>query len=320
MTRWPKLTAGLTLAIAVLSAGAQPYPARPIRMIVSNAPAGMPDITARLVAAKLAEGLGQQVIVENRAGAGSTIGTAAVVKAPPDGYTLLVVIDSHAKNPHLFKNLEYDTVNDLAPVTLLVRGPLILVVHPGVPARTVREFVQLARARPGAINFATVGPGSPARLLMELLKVEARIDVTNVPYKGAGLALTDLVGGQVDAMFPTITSAAAHLKSGRLRGIAVTSEQRSPALPAVPTMRDIYPNFVAESWAGLLAPARTPPEIIARLNTEVAKALALPDLKARLAELGIEPAAGTPGDFDKLIRAEIERWGKVIRAQKITLE
>lgn len=320
MTPWPKLIAGLTLAIAALSAGAQPYPSRPIRIIVSNAPAGMPDITARLVAAKLAEGLGQQVIVENRAGAGSTIGTAAVVKAPPDGYTLLVVIDSHAKNPHLFKNLEYDTVKDLAPVSLLVRGPLILVVHPGVPARTVKEFVQLARARPGAINFATVGPGSPARLLMELLKVEARIDVTNVPYKGAGLALTDLVGGQVDAMFPTITSAAAHLKSGRLRGIAVTSEQRSPALPAVPTMRDVYPNFVAESWAGLLAPARTPPEIIARLNAEVAKALALPDLKARLAELGIEPAAGTPGDFDKLIRADIERWGKVIRAQKITLE
>jgi tripartite-type tricarboxylate transporter receptor subunit TctC len=315
-----QLLAGIALLVVALAADAQPYPSRPVRIIVSNAPAGMPDITARLVAAKLAEGLGQQVIVENRAGAGSTIGTAAVVKAPPDGYTLLVVIDSHAKNPHLFKNLEYDTVNDLAPVSLLVRGPLILVVHPGVPARTVKEFVQLARARPGAINFATVGPGSPARLLMELLKVEARIDVTNVPYKGAGLALSDLVGGHADAMFPTITSAAAHLKSGRLRGIAVTSDQRSPTLPDVPTMRDVYPNFVAESWAGLLAPARTPPEIVARLNAEVAKALALPDLKAKLAELGIEPAAGPSGDFDKLIRAEIERWGTVIRAQKITLE
>jgi tripartite-type tricarboxylate transporter receptor subunit TctC len=319
MQRRRQLLAGLTLVIAT-AAAAQHYPARPIRIIVSNAPAGMPDIAARLVAAKLPEGLGQQVIVENRAGAGSTLGTAAVVKAPPDGYTLLVVIDSHAKNPHLFKNLEYNTVSDLAPVTLLVRGPLILVVHPGVPAKTVREFVQLARARPAAINFATVGPGSPARLLMELLKLEARVDVTNVPYKGAGLALTDLVGGQVDAMFPTITSAAVHLKSGRLRGIAVTSEQRSPTLPGVPTRRDTYPIFVAESWAGLLAPARTPPEIIARLNAEVAKVLALPDLKTKLSELGIEPAASTPGEFDQLIRAEIARWGKVIRAQKITLE
>jgi tripartite-type tricarboxylate transporter receptor subunit TctC len=319
MKRWLQALAGLALAIAA-AAFAQTYPTRPIRIIVPNAPTGLADVSARLIAARLAEGLGQQLIVENRVGAGSTIGTAAAVKAAPDGYTLLVVFDSHAKNPHLFSNLEYDTLNDLAPVSLLVRGPLILVVHPGVPAKTVREFVQLARARPGSINFATVGPGSPARLLMELLKLEARIDVTNVPYKGAGTALTDLVGGHVDAMFPTVSSASAHVKSGRLRAIAVTSERHTPAFPGVPTMRDTYPGFVAESWAGMLAPAKTPPEIIARLNAEAAKALGQPDLKARLAELGLESASSTPAAFGQLIRAEIERWGKVIRAQKITLE
>jgi len=312
--------AALFLAAASIAVGAQPYPSRPIRIIVPNAPTGLADVTARLVAARLADGLGQQVIVENRVGAGSTIGTAAAVKAAPDGYTLLVVFDSHARNPHLFKNLDYDTVNDLAPVSLLVRGPLVLVVHPGVPAKTVKDFVRLARARPGAINFATVGPGSPARLLMELLQLEAKIHVTNVPYKGAGIALTDLVGGHVDAMFPTVSSASGHVKSGRLRAIAVTSAQPNSVFPGVPTMHDTYPGFVAESWVGLLAPARTPLEIIARLNAESAKALGQPETKARFAELGLETAAGTPGEFDKLIRAEIERWGKVIRAQKITLE
>lgn len=306
--------------LALSSSKGQAYPSKPIRIIVPNAPTGLADVSARLLAAKLAEGLGQQVIVENRVGAGSTIGTAAAVKAAPDGYTLLVVFDSHAKNPHLFRNLEYDTVNDLAPISLLVRGPLVLVVHPGVPAKTVKELVRLARAKPGAINFATVGPGSPARLLMELLKLEARIEVTHVPYKGAGAALTDLVGGHVDAMFPTVSSASSHVKSGRLRAIAVTSERPSAVFPDVPAMRDTYPGFVAESWVGMLAPARTPSDIIAKLNAETARALTLPETKARFAELGLETAAGTPADFEKLIRAEIERWGKVIRAQKITLE
>jgi len=183
---YPSLAvAGIMLTLMTAAAWAQTYPARPVRVIVPNAPTGVADVTARIVAAKLGETLGQQFVVENRVGAGSTIGTAAAVKAVPDGYTLLVVFDSHAKNPHLFKNLEYDTVADLAPVSLLVRGPLVLVVHPGVPVKTVRDLVQLAKAKPGAINFASVGPGSPARLLMEWLKLEARINVTNVPYKAA---------------------------------------------------------------------------------------------------------------------------------------
>ena len=308
------------LTLTGISAYSQPYPSKPIRIIVPNAPSGLTDITARLVGAKLAEGFGQQVIVDNRVGAGSTLGTAAAARAAPDGYTLLVVFDSHATNPHLFRKLEYDTVADLAPVSLLVRGPLVLVVHPAVPAKTAREFVQLARAKPGALNFATVGPGSPSRLLMELLRLEARIDVTNVPYKGAGLAVNDLMGGHVDAMFPTVTTAVPHLKSGRLHAVAVTSEARSAALPGVPTMKETYPAFVAVSWVGLLAPAKTPLEIVARLNAETLKALAAPDLKARLADLGLEAVGSTPGELDRWIRAEIERWGRVIRTQKITIE
>ncbi len=296
------------------------YPAKPVRIIVPNAPSGLADVSARIVAAKLAEALGQQFIVENRVGAGSTLGTAAAIRAAPDGYTLLAVFDSHATNPHLFKNLEFNTVNDLAPVSLLVRGPLVLVVNPGVPAKSVGELIALAKAKPGSLNFASVGPGSPARLLMELLRLEARVDVINVPYKGAGGAITDLIAGHVDAMFPTVSTAVPHVRSGRLRAIAVTSEKPAAALPGVPVMMSVVPNFRAESWVGLLAPAKTSQEIIARLNAECAKLLALSDVKARFAELGLETVGSTPAQFDHWIKTEIERWGRVIRAQKITLE
>ena len=311
------LTASVVASALAL---AQAYPAKPVRIIVPNAPSGLADVSARIVAAKLSELMGQQFVVENRVGAGSTLGTAAVVRAAPDGYTLLVVFDSHATNPHLFRNLEYNTVIDLAPVSLLVRGPLVLVVNPGVPAKTVGELIALAKSKPGALNFASVGPGSHARLLMELLKLEANVNVTNVPYKGAGGAVTDLIAGHVDAMFPTVSTAAPHVRSTRLRAIAVTSEKPSAALPGVPLMMSVYPNFRAESWVGLLGPAKLPADIIARLNVESAKLLALPDVKSRFAELGLEAAGGTPAQFDQWIKTEIERWGRVIRAQKIALE
>jgi len=324
MTRARQALAGLALAI-LAAAGSpqtwgQSYPGRPVRIIVPNATSGLADICARLVAAKLGESLGQQFIVENRPGAGGTLGTAAAVKAAPDGYTLLAVFDSHATNPHLFRNLPYDTLADLAPISLLVRGPLVLVVRQGLSAASAGDFVRLAKSRPGAINFAVVGPGSPARLLMELLKIEAGIDVTMVAYKGAGLALGDLVGEQVDAMFATVPSVSSHMKAGRLRALAITSARRSAILPGVAAMSESYPGFVSEAWVGLLAPARTPPEIVARLNAEVAKILELPEMKARFAELGLETAGGTPAQLDQWIRAELERWGKVIREQKITLE
>ncbi len=322
MTRARQALAGLALAIlaAAPQASGQGYPNKPVRIIVPNAASGLADICARLVAAKLGEALGRQFLVENRPGAGGTLGTAAAVRAAPDGYTLLAVFDSHAANPHLFGNLPYDTLADLAPISLLVRGPLVLVVRPGLGAASAGDFVRLAKSRPGAINFAVVGPGSPARLLMELLKIEAGIEVTMVAYKGAGLALGDLVGGEVDAMFATVPSVSSHMKAGRLRALAITSARRSAILPGVAAMSETYPGFVSEAWVGLLAPAKTPPEIVARLNAEVAKILDLPDMKARFADQGLETAGGTPAQLDQWIRAELERWGKVIREQKITLE
>ena len=310
----------LAILAATAAAHAQLYPARPVRVIVPNATGGLADISTRLVAAKLGEALGQQFLVDNRPGAGGTLGTAAAVRSAPDGYTLLAVFDSHATNPSLFRNLPYDTLADLAPVSLLARGPLVLVVRNGLAVASVEEFVGLARSRPGAINFATVGPGSPARLLMELLKVEARIDVTMVAYKGASLALSDLIGGQVDAIFATAPSVSSHLKAGRLRALAVTSARRSAVLPDVPAMSETYPEFVSEAWVGLLAPAKTPPEIVERLNAGVARVLALSDTKTRFAELGLEATPGSPEELDRWIRAEMERWGRVIREQKITLE
>jgi tripartite-type tricarboxylate transporter receptor subunit TctC len=324
MRRCPKAAVLFGLVILAATARgeacAQEYPNKPVRLIVPNATSGLADICARLVAAKLGEALGQPFLVENRPGAGGTLGTAAAVKSAADGYTLLAVFDSHAANPHLFRDLPYDTLADLAPISLIARGPLVLVVNPKLGSGTLEQFVSLAQSKPGAVNFATVGPGSPARLLMELLKLEAGIEVTMVPYKGAGLALGDLVSGQVQAMFATLPSVSSHLKAGRLRALAITSPQRSAALPGVPAMSETYSGFVYEAWVGLLAPARTPPGIVARLNAEVAKILDLPDTKARLAELGLEAAPGTPEGLDRWIRAETERWGRVIRERRITLE
>ncbi len=301
-------------------ATAQQFPAKPVRIIVPNAPSGLADVSARIVAAKLSESLGQQFVVDNRVGAGSTIGTATAAKAAPDGYTLLVVFDSHASNPHLFKNLDYNTLTDFAPVVQIARGTMVLVVNPSVPAKSARDLVQLAKSRPGAINFASVGPGSPARLLMEWLKLETGINVTNVPYKGAGNAIIDLISGQVDAMFLTPSSVTGHIKSGRLRAIAVTSEKGVAMFPGVAAMSDTVPNFRAETWSGMLVPAKVSADIIARLNAECVKLLAQPDVKSRFSELGLEAAPSTPAQFGQWIRVESERWGRVIRVQRITLE
>lgn len=310
------------LAGALIAGGAeaQNYPAKPVRIIVPNAPSGLADVSARIVAAKLSESLGQQFVVDNRVGAGSTIGTAVVAKAAPDGYTLLVVFDSHASNPLLFKNLDYNTLSDFAPVVQIARGTMVLVVNPSVPAKSARDLVQLAKSRPAAINFASVGPGSPARLLMEWLKLETGINVTNVPYKGGGTAIVDLISGQVDAMFLTPSSVTGHIKSGRLRAIAVTSEKGAAMFPGVAVMSATVPNFRAETWSGMLAPAKVSADIIARLNSECVKLLAQPDVKSRFSDLGLETAPGTPAQFGQWIRAESERWGRVIRVQRITLE
>ncbi len=311
--------AAIVLCLSAIAA-AQSYPVGPVRVIVPDVPTSLTYISARLVALKLTDALSADVIVENRAGAGGTIGTAAVAKAAPDGQTLLVISDSHATNLHLFRNLKYDTVADFAAVSLLARAPLVFVVNPNVPARTVSELVRLARAKPGALDFATLGPGSQSRLLMEMLKLEARVEVTSVPYRGAGQALPDLVGGRVDAMFQTVPGVAALVKAGRLRALAVTSETPSSELPGVPVMKEYYPDYVAQFWVGMLAPAKTRLAIIARLNAEVVKVLRTEELKTRFGNLGLEAVGSTPGEFDRWNHLEMERWGRVIRAQKITIE
>ncbi len=307
-------------ALTAGAAGAQTYPIKPVRIIVPNAPSGLADVSARIIAAKLSEALGQQFIVENRVGAGSTIGTAAAARATADGYTLLVVFDSHASNPHLFKNLDYNTLNEFAPVAQIARGTMVLVVNPGVPAKSVRDVIQLAKSKPGAITFASVGPGSPARLLLEWFKLKTGVNVVNVPYKGAGNAIIELISGQVDAMFLTPSSTTGHTRSGRLRAIAVTSEKGAAMFPGVAQVSDTLPNFRAETWSGLLAPVKVAPDIIARLNAECLKLLAQPDVMSRFNDLALEAAPGTPAQFGQWIRAESERWGRVIRAQKIVLE
>ncbi|MCC6473632.1 MAG: tripartite tricarboxylate transporter substrate binding protein, partial [Burkholderiales bacterium] len=242
MKRTARAAVGLAAALLAAPLAAQDYPAKPVRVIVPNAPGGLADIAARLVAGKLSENLGRQFLVDNRVGAGGIIGTAAAARAVPDGYTLLVVFDSHATNPHLFNKLEYDTLADFSPVSLLVKGPMLLVVQPKVPAGSVQEFVQLAKAKPGAVNFLTVGPGSPARLLTELFKSTAGIDVTMVSYKGAGPAMTDLIAGVVDAMFATIPTVSAQVRAKKLRALAVTSDSRFQFLPEVPAMAELFPG------------------------------------------------------------------------------
>lgn len=312
---WP-----VALAWAQAPVGLDAWPVRPIRVIVPNAPSGLADITTRLVATRLAEALGQPIVVENRPGAGGTIGTAAVARAAPDGYTLLSVFDSHATNAHLFRRIPYDTLADFAPISILVRGPIALVVNPGVPARDLKELLSLARARPGRVNSGVIGPGSPARLLVEMLELTARVDLTQVPYKGAANALGDLIGGQIDTMFATPAAIFGHLKSGRVRAIAITSATRSDVLPGVPAIAETLPGFEAEVWVAMLAPARTPSAVVARVHSEIEKVLAQPDLRERLVEQGLEPVASTPVTADRWIRQQHERWGRVIREQKIVIE
>lgn len=296
------------------------WPSKPVRVIVPNAPSGLADITTRLVSTRLAEVIGQPVIVDNRPGAGGTIGTAAAVKAAPDGYTLLSVFDSHATNAHLFRKLPYDTLNDLAPISVLVRGPIALVVNPRVPANSLKDLLAIARSRPGMLNSGVIGPGSPARLLVEMLELTARIDVTQVPYKGAANALGDLIGGQIDAMFATPAAIFGHLKSGRVRAIAITSAKRSAILPGVPTLSETLPGFEAEVWVALLAPVRTPVALVNRIHGDLEKVLGQADMRERLAEQGLEAVAGTPAQADQWIRMQHERWGRVIREQKIVIE
>src|SRR5882672_2199559 len=309
-----KYCALAAFAISTL-AQAQAYPSRPIRMIVAYPPGGGTDIVGRIVAQKLGETLGQSIVVENRGGASGNIGTEVAAHAVPDGYTVLMGnVAPNAINVSLFKNLPFDLVADFAPVSLVASTPNILVVHPSTPARTVKEVVALAKARPGTLNFASAGVGSSSHLAGELFRVLAHADIVHVPYKGAGPAMVDVLSGQVQLYFATMPAAMPHVKSGKLAPIAVASARRSPALPDAPTIAESgVPGYEASTWYGLLAPAHAPDAAIARLHQGVVQVLGDAALRDKLAGQGFEAIGDSPGEFAAYIKSEIAKWGKVIR-------
>jgi tripartite-type tricarboxylate transporter receptor subunit TctC len=298
-------------------ARAQAYPTRPVRIIVPIAPGGAGDITARLIGQWLSERLGQPFVIENRPGGGTNIGTEAVVRAPADGYTLLMVGGYNAINATLYDRLNFDFISDIAPVAGITRVPNVMVVHPSVPATTVPQFIAYAKANPGKISMASGGIGSTPHISGELFKMMAGIDMVHVPYRGGGPALNDLLGGQVQVYFATTVSSIGYIRAGRLRALAVTTATRSDALPDIPTMAEFVPGYEASFWLGVGAPKATPAEIVEKLNKEVNAALDDLKIKARLADLGGTPLPGSPADFGKLIAEETQKWGKVIRAANI---
>ena len=294
---------------------AQTYPDKPVRVIVPVPAGGTPDVIARMVAPGLSSLLGQQLVIDNRGGAGGLIGAELAAKALPDGYTLFFSSPgSLTILPHLQKHVNYDTLRDFLPVSLVSIGPFLLITHPSVPVKTVKELVALAKAEPGKLNYASAGNGAANHLAMELFKSMAGVDLTHVPYKGAPQAITDLIGGSVNLMFNSIPPVRQHIKAGRLRLIAVSSTKRSPQLPDVPTVSEAgVPGYESITWFGLLAPAKTPPAIVARLHRDLVKVVRAPDLKAQFEIQGYDAVGGSPAEFAAFIRAESEKYAKVIK-------
>jgi tripartite-type tricarboxylate transporter receptor subunit TctC len=311
-------TAMLAAASAAMAQSA--YPSKPLHMLVPFAPGGVSDIVARLVSPKLGEALGQSVLVENRVGAGGVIATELAARSAPDGYTLLTAFDNFAANPYLYKEAKYDPVKDFAPLALVVRSRLALLVHPKLGVKTLDEFVRLAKSRGTGMSYATAGGGTSSHLVAEMFKLTAGIQPIPVHYKGGAPALNDLLGGQVDLMIATMSIALQQARAGKLVAVAVTSSTRTPLLPGVPAINETYPGFEAQSWVGFVAPAGTPRDIVQRLNGEMNKVVTSPDVRAKLEALGFEIAEGSPEVFGDWIRAESARWGKVIREAKITVE
>jgi tripartite-type tricarboxylate transporter receptor subunit TctC len=297
------------------------YPAKSIRLIVPFAPGGSNDIMARLIGQKLSEAFGQQVVADNRTGASGIIGTDIAAKAPPDGYTLLMMSLTFAVNPSLYRKLPYDTHNDLTPVTLVASAPLMLVVHPSVPAKSVQELVAYAKANPGKLNFGSGGPGTTPHLAGEMLKMMIGAQMTHVPYKGGGPALGDLMGGQIQLMLENIPSTLPLVKSGKLRALAVTALKRSPLVQDLPTLDEAgLKGYEIVGWNGLFVPTGTPRAIVSLLHTTTAKALAQPDLKERLATLGAEGVGSSPDEFKAFVQAEIRKWARVVKEAGLKVE
>ena len=313
-----RLAAGAAALPAVSHfAWAQTYPTRPVRLVVGFPPGGGTDIIARLIGQWLSERLGQQLVIENRPGAGSNLATEGVVRAAADGYTLLLVSAAHAINATLYDRLNYNFLRDIAPVAGVIRVPNLMEVNPSLPPKSVPEFIAYAKANPGKVSYASGGNGTAQHLAGELFKIMTGVDMVHVPYRGDAPALTDLIGGQVQVMFGNMPSSIEHIRAGKLRPLAVTTAARSEALPDLPPVGDFVPGYEASTWQGLGAPGNTPAEIVDKLNKEINAALSDPKIKARLADLGGTVLSGSPADFGKLIADETEKWGKVIRAANI---
>jgi tripartite-type tricarboxylate transporter receptor subunit TctC len=301
-------------------AKAQTYPSRPVRIIAGFAPGGSADIVARLIGQLLSDRLGQRFIIENRPGAGGNIGTEAVVKAPPDGNTLLLVVPANAINATLYDNLNFNFIRDIVPVGTISRESYIMEVNPSFPAKTVPEFIAYAKANPGKVSMASSGNGTGVHLAGELFKVMTGVNLVHVPYRGGAPAITDLLGGQVQVMFAVMSSSIEYIRAGTLRALAVTTATRSEVLPGIPAIGEFVPGYEVSSVYGLGAPKSTPAEIVEKLNSAIGTALADPKMKARLSDLGETALAGSPADFGRLIAADTEKWAKVIRAANIKPE
>jgi tripartite-type tricarboxylate transporter receptor subunit TctC len=313
------LSAGILIALSVSAAAQLDYPNKPIRFISPNTPGGGTTILARLVSQKLTERLGQQVIIENRPGGNGIIGGEFVAKSAPDGYTLMSITGAHITIPLLIRT-PYDPIKDFSAVATIASYELVLVVHPGVPANNLQQFIALAKARPGKLNYATSSTGTSSHLTIELLSMRTGIRMQHIPYKGSGPALADLIGGQVDLTVIAPSSAMQHIKNGLLKAIAVSGDARLPALPQVATFTESgLPGFDVKGWYGLVAPAGAPKEIIGKLSTEVANILAMPDIREKIVGMGLTPFISTPEQFAELMKADMVTWGKVIREANITL-
>ena len=312
-----------TLVLLAVSgqALAQRYPEKPVRLLLPFAPGGGTDVLARFISAKLGDNLGVSVVIENRGGAGGTLGTEIAARAAPDGYTILFTSASHTFNPSLYSKLGYDSIRDFAPITLVAMVPHLLIVHPSLPVKNVKELLGLARQRPGEIFYGSGGTGSSVHLAAALFMTMARVDMVHVPYKGGGPAMIGVMSGEASVIFPTMQSVLPHVKSGRLRALAISTAARSPAVPDIPTVAESgLPGYDATGWYGMLAPAGTPQTAIARLHGETVKILTAPDFKERLAAEGAVAVGNTPAQFDKFIRDETAKWSKIIRDLKIKID
>lgn len=317
----PAMLIGLALALGSAGAAAQAYPNRPVKLVVPFAPGGFTDVVARILGQKLSQSMGQQFIVENKAGAGSTIGTDFVAKSPPDGYTLLMVSSTHVISPWIYRSLPYDPLKGFTVVGKLVDSPYVLLVHPKVPAKNVQEFIALAKSQPDKVHYASSGNGSAQHLMGGLFAAMTGSPLKHVPYKGSAGAANDLVAGVVESSFAGVPNALAQVPQGRLKALAVTTSRRAPQLPDVPTMQEAgVAGYDASVWLALLAPAGTPPEIVTRLNGEIARLMNAPETKKALFDAGVEPAPSSPEEMASYMAQELARWGKVVKDANIKLE